>query len=791
MKILGFEISNPLFRNTKEVIQPTNGDRQNLPLVQRQKYLYNIDVQNWRYAHQQAIDIYRPRYQALMEVFSDASSDTTLAAKLQTRTLNIINTPFQLTKDDRADLEKTKELQGTWFLDVLRMIIESKYYGYSLIEFTFRSDGSVKKANLYPRENVIPQWDAVLPDIIGDAYISISQEIYQDSLVLVEADDLGLLLDCARYTIFKKHAVAHWSQYQELFGIPFRYANTNSTDKRVLDQIFSNLCEMGSAGYAIFPRGTEINFLEASKGDPYKVFQEAINVANQEISNRVLGSVQSTNQEGSFAREKVNYQISEDINYADLTMVENVINDKILPLLSKWGYTFEGLTFNFDPSWSLPLATNQLEVDRWLAENYELSEEYILETYGVPVMPKKPQAPSPKPVTALAVFGADKYDITCCDNHSEVNSDIRAELDLDFLESLFRNIWEGKIKAGQTDTRLLLDTANELWQAVRENSGSISYATDWASIQANSLYSFSAAKSFAQIKEMQNYIFKDGKKLPFSEFREFALTINAQYNRHWLRTEYDAVVRGTLMAEKWQSIQQDKDLFPFLRYKTAEDARVRVSHKALNGVVLAVDSPFWDSYYPPNGWNCRCTVEQLLESDAEPTDLDKAEKLAEMATAEEYWKKNTGKSAILESEGSYFDSLPRSISNLQAVKNYRMRSVANIYTKEEFLIPTPSAIGDSTQYIRTLGGVSTDTQGLIVSIPESLEMPLQYGTALSNLRAASEVWGSSAGDRVYIFYYEKDVVAITVEANTIIRMEVIAVSTAEKLRKGILIQKGY
>ena len=44
----------------------------------------------------------------------------------------------------------------------------------------------------------------------------------------------------------------------------------------------------------------------------------------------------------------------------------------------------------------------------------------------------------------------------------------------------------------------------------------------------------------------------------------------------------------------------------FLRYTAVLDSKTRASHRALHGVILPKDHPFWDTHYPPNAWNCRC-----------------------------------------------------------------------------------------------------------------------------------------------------------------------------------------
>lgn len=45
----------------------------------------------------------------------------------------------------------------------------------------------------------------------------------------------------------------------------------------------------------------------------------------------------------------------------------------------------------------------------------------------------------------------------------------------------------------------------------------------------------------------------------------------------------------------------------------------RPEHAALHGIVKRIDDPFWDKYYPPNGWGCRCEVVQLPGSSYKET----------------------------------------------------------------------------------------------------------------------------------------------------------------------------
>lgn len=96
-------------------------------------------------------------------------------------------------------------------------------------------------------------------------------------------------------------------------------------------------------------------------------------------------------------------------------------------------------------------------------------------------------------------------------------------------------------------------------------------------------------------------------------------SIDETYNRNYLRAEYNFAGASAEMAARWEEFTKDEDDY-YLQYRTAGDDHVRPEHAALHGVTRPMNDPFWDTYYPPNGWNCRCTVVQVLKDKYPATD---------------------------------------------------------------------------------------------------------------------------------------------------------------------------
>ena len=63
--------------------------------------------------------------------------------------------------------------------------------------------------------------------------------------------------------------------------------------------------------------------------------------------------------------------------------------------------------------------------------------------------------------------------------------------------------------------------------------------------------------------------------------------------------------------------ERQADVFPYLKYQTMEDSKVRPTHAALDGVVLPRNHEFWKTHTPPWDWGCRCQAIPISKDDHE------------------------------------------------------------------------------------------------------------------------------------------------------------------------------
>lgn len=247
--------------------------------------------------------------------------------------------------------------------------------------------------------------------------------------------------------------------------------------------------------------------------------------------------------------------------------------------------------------------------------------------------------------------------------------------DEDF-DRIIQGIVTGIITTKNLDPNTYRKIARKLSEGVFEGFGkdmqNVMYGTpDYHMLfdLRENVYIFSGAKTYQQTREIEDVLkrltgalTKGDSVNSFAEFKKQAKEILVRYNENYLRTEYYSAISQARSASQWMQIEHDAEVLPMLTYHTVGDARVRPEHKDLDGISRPVHDKFWDKYYPPNGWSCRCDV--LQTDDAVKTSL---QGFKTPQSVPDIFKFNAGKERIVFSpKHPYFDVAPKDKRNAKS-----------------------------------------------------------------------------------------------------------------------------
>lgn len=188
----------------------------------------------------------------------------------------------------------------------------------------------------------------------------------------------------------------------------------------------------------------------------------------------------------------------------------------------------------------------------------------------------------------------------------------------------------------------------ESYDILRSSLEHISHDTPKAVRSAldDNTYIFSGFRTYHSLRELGLALTTDeGHIRSWGDFKERVLEVHQKYNVNYLEAEYDHAVGSALMADRWLEQERSGGRYN-LQYRTAGDSRVRPDHEALEGITLPKSDPFWLSYYPPNGWRCRCSVVEVLPEDYPVSESEKASALGERTlrgNKQEVFRGNPGK----------------------------------------------------------------------------------------------------------------------------------------------------
>lgn len=294
-----------------------------------------------------------------------------------------------MNSDGTEDVELTEAFNSDWFFHFVEMVLESIFYGHSLIEFPYIDPLSMPLPTLIPRHHVVPELGIFLPNPTDSNGIAYRDTPLMDHLVEVgDPRDLGLLCKAAPSFLYKKNATMAWSEFTELFGMPIRIGKTNTRSIEDLNRMEDMLRDLGSAAYGVFQEGEEIEFVESKRGDAYNVYDKLIARCNSELSKLLVGQTMTTEvgASGSRAQAEVHERLGDDVTASDRRFVEAVVKRGLMPILIRKGWKLEGKEFRYNETKGVDQLWARV---RDVLPHASMDMDWMRETFGIHVIEQK------------------------------------------------------------------------------------------------------------------------------------------------------------------------------------------------------------------------------------------------------------------------------------------------------------------------------------------------------------------------------------------------------------------
>lgn len=192
----------------------------------------------------------------------------------------------------------------------------------------------------------------------------------------------------------------------------------------------------------------------------------------------------------------------------------------------------------------------------------------------------------------------------------------------------------------------------DVWKAVHARAFTVAQVTKM-DVLTDIRGALDAAKetgaTLSQFKaELAETLDKKGWLAPKGEKAKVVMpdgTIRKRLTGWRLDTIYRTNLSTSYHVGRYKQMKAVKTARPFWQYRSQQDPSVRDEHNALNGKVYHADHPFWDNWYPPNGFRCRCYVKTLSERQMETRGL-KEETRGVKEKPDEGWDYNVGKAGL-------------------------------------------------------------------------------------------------------------------------------------------------
>jgi phage gp29-like protein len=292
------------------------------------------------------------------EIYRDLLLDPHLMATIQQRKMQVMQLEWEVQgagsiAHSKLQKELEQVFEGLDFNDLVSEIMDAIFFGYSVIELTWKKDGKKllpDKALGKPQE-----W------FIFDKNNELRLRKYKHGFYLFEEGEKlppfkfvltqhkptftnpygeKILSRCYWPVTLKKGGVEYWQLMMERYGMPYligRYPNTFTATQKT--EFLDQLKQMVVDNITIFDEALGIELKESPQFDIGQLYENLVKFHNREVSKAVLTVTLTTEIEktGSYKAGEVHKEMLQFLGEGDKKLVESSLN-KIIDYYCELNY---------------------------------------------------------------------------------------------------------------------------------------------------------------------------------------------------------------------------------------------------------------------------------------------------------------------------------------------------------------------------------------------------------------------------------------------------------------------
>ncbi len=287
------------------------------------------------------------------------------------------------------DIKHTQLIQGTQFDKIIKGVIESKLYGYTLIEIMPQVNpvtGKLAEVNLIERRNVLPdQHTVVQRQGIWLPNWNIASNRYKPNYVLVNSGSLGLFSATTPLILAKKFTVANYVNFSHTYGQPIIHGKTVSESNADRKRLANEIANAAQNKVVITGIEDEVDIKTFTMSNSEKIYTSLIEFVNSEVSNLILGSESMAGATQSYVGStKAHQDIFRERIEVYRRYIENVMNEEIIPRLVAMNYIPEGLEFKYSNRIEMN-NEDRIKLYGLITDKYEVAADEIEKEFGINV----------------------------------------------------------------------------------------------------------------------------------------------------------------------------------------------------------------------------------------------------------------------------------------------------------------------------------------------------------------------------------------------------------------------